>query len=87
MTAIFCVTVCVGVPASAQDTAAIPIGRDADPQAPLPTIIPAQDAALYRRIFELQQDGKWRQADKLIKRIDDGLLMGHVLYQRYMHPT
>ncbi|MEC8371424.1 MAG: hypothetical protein VXZ99_11475, partial [Pseudomonadota bacterium] len=87
LTAIFCVTVCVGVPASAQDTAAIPIGRDTDPQASLPTIIPAQDAALYRRIFELQQDGKWRQADKLIKRIDDRLLMGHVLYQRYMHPT
>ncbi|MBG03420.1 MAG: transglycosylase [Rhodospirillaceae bacterium] len=87
LTAIVCGTVCVGVPASAQDTAAIPIGRDADPQASLPTIIPAQDAALYRRIFELQQDGKWRQADKLIKQIGDRLLMGHVLYQRYMHPT
>ena len=87
LTAIFCGTVFVGVPASSQDTAAIPVGRDADPQASLPTIIPAQDAELYRRIFELQQDGKWRQADKLIKRIDDRLLMGHVLYQRYMHPT
>ena len=45
------------------------------------------DAVLYERIFKLQADAKWGQADRLINELDDTLLMGHVLYQRYMHPT
>lgn len=53
----------------------------------LPEILPTQDAGLYRRIFELQKDGQWRAADKLVKRLSDPLLLGHVLFQRYMHPT
>ena len=45
------------------------------------------DGTLYRRIFALQQDGQWEEADRLISRLTDHSLMGHVLYQRYMHPT
>ena len=45
------------------------------------------DAVLYERIFKLQADAKWGRADRLINELDDTLLMGHVLYQRYMHPT
>lgn len=53
----------------------------------LPTILSSENAALYNEIFELQSDAKWRLADRLIKQVSDPLLMGHVKYQRYMHPT
>lgn len=45
------------------------------------------DVKLYKRIFEVQAQGKWKKADRLIKQLDDRILLGHVLYQRYMHPT
>ncbi len=45
------------------------------------------DSQLYRNIFALQENAKWRRADKLIKQLEDTTLMGHVLFQRYMHPT
>ncbi|NNG03943.1 MAG: lytic transglycosylase domain-containing protein [Inquilinus sp.] len=45
------------------------------------------DAERYRRIFALQEAGEMDDADALIAEIDDQRLMGHVLYQRYMHPT
>ena len=42
---------------------------------------------LYREIFDLQEDGAWKAADALLARLDDDTLLGHVQYQRYMHPT
>lgn len=45
------------------------------------------DAILYKSIFDLQKNAKWGRADRLIRQLDDTTLMGHVLYQRYMHPT
>jgi len=45
------------------------------------------DARLYNRIFELQKDGNWDAADKEIAKLSDMRLMGHVLHQRFMHPT
>lgn len=61
----------------------------APPPARPANISPAElpDAVLYRNIFDLQKNAKWKRADRLIKRLDDDVLMGHVLYQRYMHPT
>lgn len=53
----------------------------------LPQVLSEQDAELYARIFEVQNGGDWKTADKLIAKLDDKLLMGHVLYQRYMHPN
>lgn len=53
----------------------------------LPRLLSRHDAALYRRVFALQEEGHWRQADALIKWIKDPLLMGHVRFQRLMHPT
>ena len=53
----------------------------------LPKLLSRHDAALYRRVFALQEEGHWSQADALIKRIQDPLLMGHVRFQRLMHPT
>lgn len=50
-------------------------------------ILSDADVALYRDIFRYQIDGSWKRADRLISQLDNDLLMGHVLYQRYMHPT
>lgn len=46
-----------------------------------------EDAARYARIFELQEDGDWDTANAVIDRLTDLRLMGHVMQQRYMHPT
>ena len=53
----------------------------------LPRVLSVEDANRYREIFTLQEKGKWKQADKLIKQLSDPLLMGHVQAQRYLHPT
>ena len=53
----------------------------------LPKVLSDRDAALYRNVFELQEEGRWSEADASIERIHDPLLMGHVRFQRYMHPT
>lgn len=50
------------------------------------TVLSDSDLRLYREIFRLQEGGEWKAADKRIKKLSDRLLMGHVLYQRYMHP-
>ena len=47
----------------------------------------AEDVVSYRKIFELQEQGKWRRADRVIRRLESRLLMARVLFQRYMHPT
>lgn len=83
----------IGVTAAQSDpeTAALPpAGQDPVPGAPanaLPAMLSDGDAQLYARIFALQEDGNWREADRLIKSLSDDVLMGHVLFQRYMHPT
>ncbi|WP_417515902.1 lytic transglycosylase domain-containing protein [Minwuia sp.] len=63
---------------------AIPVQAAA---ADLPDVLSAKDAARYAEIFRLQGRADWRAADRLIRQLDDRLLMGHVLHQRYMHPT
>ncbi|MEM6903780.1 MAG: lytic transglycosylase domain-containing protein, partial [Pseudomonadota bacterium] len=50
-------------------------------------VISDADAKRYRLIFDLQASGDWDAADALIGQLGDEILMGHVLYQRYMHPT
>lgn len=53
----------------------------------LPQPLTLQDADTYRQIFALQEKGQLNKAATLIKDIDNQLLMGHVLAQKYMHPT
>ncbi|TNE59583.1 MAG: lytic transglycosylase domain-containing protein [Alphaproteobacteria bacterium] len=50
-------------------------------------VLSAPDVDRYQKIFKAQERGEWRTADKLIKELENDVLMGHVLYQRYMHPT
>ena len=58
-----------------------------DIEAPTPHVLSARDSDLYQRIFDLQERGRWNVADRLIRRLSDPVLLGHVLHQRYMHPT
>lgn len=57
------------------------------PEAPDLNLLSPSDVRLYKHIFELQDRGKWKKADRLIRKLDNRILLGHVLYQRYMHPT
>jgi soluble lytic murein transglycosylase len=51
----------------------------------LPTILSRRDAARYRIIAALQDEGRWAAADGEIAALEDPLLLGHVLAQRYLH--
>lgn len=83
-----------GAASSSTETAALTPGPFQDsrgaktPQAPAtPSPLSQHDADLYAQVFDLQAKGDWRAADKLIAQLEDHLLMGHVRYQRLMHPT
>lgn len=45
------------------------------------------DAARYGHIFAFQDVGNFEAADAEIAKLDDNRLMGHVLFQRYMHAS
>ncbi len=62
-------------------------GVQTRPQSNVPKLLSKRDAAFYRSVFVLQKEGRWDEADSLIKRIQDRILMGHVRFQRLMHPT
>ena len=53
----------------------------------IPEILIQADVDLYQGIFAVQESGDWKTADSLIGRLGDRLLMGHVMAQRYLHPT
>ncbi len=53
----------------------------------LPQPLSPKDADLYEQIFALQEDGHLEKAAQLITKLDNDLLMGHVLAQKYLHPT
>jgi soluble lytic murein transglycosylase len=55
--------------------------------APLPEpTLSATDHLTYRKIFELQEKGEWKTANRKIAQLNDPLLMGYVKAQRYLHP-
>jgi len=62
-------------------------GASALAQAPLPTPLSDYDAAQYIRLFDLQQQGNMKQATREMGRLNDDILKGHLLAQRYLHPT
>ncbi len=53
----------------------------------LPEILSNKDVKRYSRIFARQEQGRWKDADKLISKLDNKILLGHVQAQRYLHPT
>ncbi len=46
-----------------------------------------ENATIYKQIFSDQQNGDFKEADKLIGNLNDCRLVGHVTLQRYLHPT
>jgi soluble lytic murein transglycosylase-like protein len=50
----------------------------------LPSVLKPADVTLYREIFALQDKARWKEADKLIAKLSDRLLVGHVHFERYM---
>ena len=56
-------------------------------QALIPRMLSDTDIEKYRQIYEYQDEARWNRADKVIKSLNNNALMGHVLFQRYMHPT
>jgi soluble lytic murein transglycosylase-like protein len=61
--------------------------EETPPNEILPKPLSASDDQYYREVFKLQRIGKWAEAKKHFKRIEDKSLRSHVLYQKYMHPT
>lgn len=55
--------------------------------AELPQVLSSDDLQRYRRIFAMQEDGWWDDADGLIAELEDPLLMSYVRAQRYLHRT
>ncbi len=52
-----------------------------------PSVLREEDKALYREIFDLQEDARWREADQKIAALSDPTLVGYVKMERYLHPT
>ena len=95
LTLVLIATAGTGPAASLERTAAegLPIegsvGASAEDLLPgrLPMVLLPADAERYRTIFALQEAGKWREAATVIGKVEDDLLLGHVLAQKYLHPT
>src|SRR5271154_5446492 len=71
--------------ADAVRTAALPPATQNVRESDLPTILAFEDAQRYRRIFDLQDAGNWAASDREIAEINDRVLLGDVLAQRYLH--
>ena len=48
-------------------------------------ILSTEDVQKYKKIYELQKKERWTDADKIIKNLQNNLLMGYVLKQRYLN--
>ena len=53
----------------------------------LPKYLKENDIGVYKQIFILQKNGSWDEADIKIQGLSDKILIGHVMAQRYLHPT
>ena len=78
------------LPAAAAQTLPPTPDITAEP-AGLASFVPAPltdaDTARYRAVFAAQDKADWKKADALLEEIDNPVLLGYVLEQRYMHPT
>ena len=64
-----------------------PLALPPFPTALVPKVLTAADVRRYQQLFAVQEAGDWARANELIAALDDRVLMGHALLQRYMHPT
>ncbi len=49
-------------------------------------ILSISDTINYQKIFEFQEECNWKKANRHILLLNDKILMGHALSQRYLHP-
>jgi soluble lytic murein transglycosylase len=70
------------------ETAALPPNADQTiGSSVVPQPLDITDASRYREIFDLQRQGRFRDAEAVIGWVADHRLMGHVLAQRYLHAS
>src|ERR1700690_40541 len=70
------------------ETAALPPNPDLTTgTSAVPQPLDITDANRYRQIFDLQRQGRFREAELLMGWVNDHRLMGHVLAQRYLLAT
>ena len=50
-------------------------------------ILSTNDIFNYRQAYYFQKQCKWKSANKHILKINNKVLMGHILAQRYLHPN
>jgi soluble lytic murein transglycosylase len=55
--------------------------------ASLPQPLSDFDVGQYQRLFHLQEVGRMKQAVREAGRVENDILMGHLLSKRYLHPT
>ena len=55
-----------------------------DSHGALPVILTAKDISLYNDIFSAQKRADWKEADAAIAQLNNPLLMGYVLAERYL---
>lgn len=48
-------------------------------------VLTQYDRSIYTNVFDAQSKGDWSRANALLKRVHDPILVGHVLYDRYIH--
>ena len=53
----------------------------------LPKPLNSSDVKLYKEIFSLQEIGKIKEANQLIEKLSNRILLGHVQSQKYLHPN
>ena len=74
----------LAAPATAQT---LPPGPAIEAARPAHMPLSDVDVARYREAFAVQEQADWPAADALIEAIEDPVLLGYLLEQRYMHPT
>ena len=52
-----------------------------------PKILSSADIDFYKKAFDLQRLGNIKKASLIISKIQNPILFGHILEQKYMHPT
>jgi soluble lytic murein transglycosylase-like protein len=73
-------------PAAAADIASLETWSGPNGSSVLPRLLSSEDNSLYLRIFAAQNEGRFAEADKLLRSLRDKLLLGHVLAERYLAP-
>ena len=66
---------------------AIMLSPEAVFSASVPQPLSSLDVANYKRLLELQKAGTMKKAIREMGQVKDPILKGHVLAQRYLHPT